>query len=189
MRLFVAVRLADTVVEAAASTARRLHRSLGGRVDARWVAAEHLHVTVRFIGHVPDDRVNGVLDGLRPAFSIEPFDVGLGGSGVFPPSGPPRVIWVGLTKGQASLGAMRLELDRRLAPLGYEAEGRAFDAHLTLARIKNIERAAARPVREAVAALPPVDRQCQVAAATVFQSHLSPAGSTYEALMDIPCAG
>ena len=189
MRLFVAVRLAEPVVDAALAVAGRIQKSLGPQIKARWAPAENMHVTVRFIGDVTDDGVARVLDALRPPLAIVPFDVVLGSCGVFPPSGPPRVVWIGLASGQASLQAMHLELNRRLAPLGYEPEPRQFAAHLTLARLKDVERGAGRALRETVAGVAPLVRECRVTGATVFQSHLSSKGSTYEALLDIPCIG
>jgi 2'-5' RNA ligase len=133
--------------------------------------------------------VAAVLGALRPSLTIAPFDLELGGAGVFPRSGPPRVVWIGLTAGLASLRAMHDELNARLAPLGYEAERRDFSAHLTLARVKDVPRGAARSIREAVAAVPPLSVRCRVDSATLFQSHLSPNGPSYEALFEIPCTG
>src|SRR5262245_40583086 len=151
MRLFVAVRLDEPVIEAAVSAARELQRRVGPSVAARWVSAGNMHLTVRFIGHVTDDRVTRVLEALRPALPIPPFDVALGAGGVFPRHGPPRVLWIGLVSGLPSLRAMHVELDRRLAPLGYEPETREFSAHLTLARIKEVQPGTSRSVREAAA--------------------------------------
>ena len=189
MRLFVAVRLDDAVVAAAVATARNLQRTLGSQLAARWVSGANMHLTVRFIGHVSDEGVAAVLDALRPPLTIAPFDLELGGTGVFPRGGPPRVVWIGVTAGLASLRSMHDELNSRLAPLGYEAERRAFSAHLTLARVKDVPRGAVRSIREAVAAVPPLSVRCRVDSATLFQSHLSPNGPSYKALFEILCAG
>src|SRR5262245_53413520 len=141
MRLFVAVELSSEARLVAERTAAELKRALKKTVTASWVAAENMHLTVRFIGHVPDDRAPALLNALSPPVEVAPFEVGLGGCGRFPPRGQPRVLWIGVTRGLPSLAALHEEFDRRVLPFGYEPEARAFSAHLTLARIKEPGRA------------------------------------------------
>jgi len=145
-----------------------------------------MHLTVRFIGHVPEGRVPAVLDALKAPFPLPPFDVELGPSGVFPRSGPPRVVWLGLAEGLLSLSAMHDQCNRRLLPLGFEPEKRSFSAHMTLARITD---GVAGLIRGVIAqtASPPV--RFHVTEATVFQSLLSPRGARHEALLRVPLEG
>jgi len=124
---------------------------------------------------------------LAPPLDLAPFDVELGGCGVFPPSGPPRVIYIGLAQGLPSLAAMHEEFNRRLRPFGFEPEDRPFSAHLTLARIKDAPKGAGAPLREALRHIQPSGARAHVTSATVFQSHLSPKGPRYEALLHVPC--
>ncbi len=181
MRLFVAVELGEHVRRVAEATADVLRTALDSRITARWIPLENLHVTVRFIGHVPDDRAPAVISTVVAPLAARPFDIRLGACGVFPRSGPPRVIWIGVEEGLSSLASIHEELNRRLAPLGFEPEERPFSAHLTLARIKDV-RGAAKAIRQAVTAVEPRPARCRVTHATLFQSRLSPAGSRYEAL-------
>jgi 2'-5' RNA ligase len=189
MRLFVAVQLSDAVVAAAQDVAAALERRLKKQLDARWVSPANMHLTVRFIGNAADEVAPAVLAALRPALPVAPFVVELGGCGVFPPSGPPRVIWIGLSQGLPSLRAMHEEFNRRLAPLGFEPERRPFSAHLTLARVKDAPKSARAAVEHALETVQPTRIQCRVDAATVFQSRLSPTGAEYAALLDVPCTG
>jgi 2'-5' RNA ligase len=186
MRIFVGVRLNEPMISAATAAVRQLH--LHG-VRVRWVTSENMHVTVRFIGNVDDDRVPGVLTALRPPLPLAAFDVALGKCGVFPPSGLPRIIWIGLASGLPSLRTMHEEFNRRLAPLGFEPEHRAFSAHLTLARISDAPRGSAKAIRQAVEAVRPEPVRCFVTSARVFQSRLSAKGASYHALLDVPCTG
>ena len=194
MRLFVAVDIDDRARRIAEETAQALRRDIGNASNIRWVPAENLHLTVRFVGHVQDDRVPALLDALTPPLDIAPFAVELAGCGVFPPSGAPRVIWIGLTVGLPGLAALHEEFDRRLAPFGFEPERRPFSAHLTLARIKDQSRGA-RPglpksvraaVQQAIRDVTPRSTRCRVTRATIFQSHLSPRGPRYEAIAFAP---
>jgi 2'-5' RNA ligase len=176
-------------VRAAAHEAgKELQRKLGNRLNARWVPVENMHLTVRFIGHVGDACVPAVLDALSPPLPIQPFDLELNGCGVFPASGPPRVIWIGAAAGVLSLQAIHDEFDRRLLPVGFAAEARPFNAHLTLARIKDARRGSGSHAREAARAIRPRTERCRVAHATVFRSVLSPTGSRYEDLLRVECA-
>lgn len=185
MRLFVAVEISGEARAAAARVAGQLQRELGRTLVARWVEAENLHLTVRFIGHVADEQAPAVLDALRPPLPLPPFDLVLGSPGAFPRSGPPRVIWIGLAEGLEPLAAMHHELNRRLAPLGLPPEDRPFSAHLTLARVKEGSGA----TRRAIAAATAEPVRSHVTHATVFQSLLSPRGARYEAMLHVACAG
>jgi len=180
MRLFVAVEIDDQVRRLAVATAEKLRAAMGPALKARWVPPENLHLTVRFIGHVDDRRAPALVDALAAPVNVPPFDIELGGCGVFPSSGPPRVLWIGLARGLPSLALMHDAFNDRLRPLGYEPEDRPFSAHLTLARVRNASKGAGRIVRDALAdaALPPT--RSHVARATVFQSHLSSKGPRYE---------
>jgi 2'-5' RNA ligase len=180
MRLFVAVEIDDHVRRVAAATAETLRVEIGPAVKARWVPPDNLHLTVRFIGHVDDSRAPAVIEALIPTLELPPFDIEFGGCGVFPPSGPPRVLWIGLTQGLPSLASMHDAFNDRLRRLGYEPEDRPFSAHLTLARIKEAPKGAGRIVRDALTQVALPLTQSRVTRATVFRSHLSPRGPRYE---------
>lgn len=189
MRLFVGVELDDRVKATAADVAERarqkLQRSRTG-VDARWIAPENLHITVWFIGEVKDDRADAIVAALRPTFSTPAFDLHVRGCGAFPPSGAPRVIWLGLARGADSLARIYGEVRDRFAPLGFEPDKRAYSPHLTIARVKDVRTRAASQLRETLATMPADCGTCHIAAVTVFRSRLSPKGSNYEPLLRVP---
>lgn len=183
MRLFVAVEIVDEARQVAADVADRLRNELGSIVAARWANPANMHLTVRFIGHVVDERVPAVLDALRPSVRVAPFDVVLGGCGVFPSSGMPRVIWIGLREGLHSLAAMHEEFNRRLEPLGFDPEDRPYSAHLTLARLTG----GRSSVRRTIAGKIVTPVRWRVTKAAVFHSLLSPKGSRYQRLFHVLC--
>jgi 2'-5' RNA ligase len=123
---------------------------------------------------------------LEPRFETAAFDLHVSGCGAFPPSGPPRVFWLGIAGGIGSMTAIHREVTDRLVAAGCEAETRPYSPHLTLARVKEIGRSAVRPVRDALASAPADCGSCRVAAVTLFRSHLSPKGSRYEPLLRVP---
>jgi 2'-5' RNA ligase len=187
LRLFIGVELDDAVRDSASAIANSLRRDLGSRVEARWVPASNLHITLWFIGNVADGRTDEILRGLDRPFTIPVFDVHIAGLGAFPRSGAPRVFWLGVQSGAEHLAALHAALSPRLLSLGIEPERRAYSAHLTIARVKEVRGGrTVTDVRASLRQVPADAGTCQVAAVTVFRSHLSPKGATYEALLRVP---
>ena len=191
MRVFVGIEVSDDVRRQAGDVVGALRRRLDTGVDARWVPIENLHLTVRFIGSVADERITALLGALEQPLTTHPFEIELNGCGRFPPRGAPRVLWIGLTRGLPTLTELHQEFDRRVLPFGYAPEDRPFSAHLTLARIKDARGAGdrliagGRLIDEALAHLrshPVVQTVEQV---TVFESRLSPKGPHYSPLRRI----
>ena len=183
MRLFIGVELSDEVRTRASAIAAALRDELGSRVDARWIAPGNLHITLWFIGEVPDDRAAAIVDALKMPFATPSFDLEIRDAGAFPPHGAPRVVWLGTGAGQDSMLALYNELATRLQPLGFEAERRPYAAHLTLARVKECK---GRDARTVVRAMSADAGRCRIGAVTLFRSRLSPKGATYEPLLRVP---
>jgi 2'-5' RNA ligase len=116
-----------------------------------------------------------------------PFDLILAGVGTFPPKGPPRVVWSGVTDGREPLLAIEQRVSERLTRAGIAAEERPYNPHLTLARVREAGglRSAAllEAAREASLGATPVE------AITLFESRLSPKGPTYVALQKTALSG
>ena len=140
MRIFAALPLpAETTV--AIREAFSSARTLAPR--ARWVDAEGMHLTLHFFGEIPEDAVPGfgpLFDdpGLRrPAIASQ-----LGPVGFFPPSGNPRVLWIGLEKGVDEMREFYAVFTSKLHPLrqpggplsGWSPDVRGFMPHVTVAR-------------------------------------------------------
>jgi 2'-5' RNA ligase len=189
MRLFVGLMLSDAARAMAARVAADLKRDLGKDFDARWVPTENMHLTVRFIGYVSDERLRSVIETVSQPLEREPFEIELGGCGRFPHRGAPRVIWVGLTRGLQPLAALHDEFNRRLAPLAFEPESRPYSAHLTLARIKDARAASARRLDAAFEHIHTGTVAQRVDALTLFESRLSSRGPTYLEIGRIPLSG
>jgi 2'-5' RNA ligase len=185
MRLFVAIDLPPEVRSAAVDAIARYRSDLERRaptLDVRWVPPHQLHLTLWFLGEVPDADVGAVRDALAAPLRQPALELTLSGFGVFPPRGRPRVIWMGVAGD--GLPAVRHAIGERLAPLGIDPEARPFAAHLTVGRV--------RPGRDTAARLP-AGRETSVSAvswraahATLFESRLSPRGATHEPVLRIP---
>lgn len=183
MRLFVAIEIADNVANAALELVSRL-RSTAERLAPRsrlaWATEGRLHVTVRFIGRVDDEKVAVIRAALAPPLDLDPFDLTIATVGTFPPRGAPRVVWAGITGGREPLLSIERVISGRLADAGVLPEERPFNPHLTLARVRDAAglRSALLigDVRDLTVGTTRVD------AITLFESRLSPKGPTYVAL-------
>ncbi|MGE5206041.1 MAG: RNA 2',3'-cyclic phosphodiesterase [Chlamydiota bacterium] len=191
MRLFVALDLEPSIRE-------RIARFLDGvrefAPDARWVHAESLHLTLKFIGEQPDRKLEAMQQALAAIVS-PPSSLHLHGYGFFPTAHSARVFWVGV-EADENLSKLASQVEHALEPAGIPSEARAFSPHLTLARGKSAapqRRPDDRPNRsfqrlqEKLSALPPPDFGTMTAREFfLYQSKLSPAGSQYTQLQRFP---
>jgi RNA 2',3'-cyclic 3'-phosphodiesterase len=186
MRLFVAAELDETVRRRAGAIAETLRAASerDGRRVISWVAPSNLHFTLQFIGEAEAATAKRIVGQLAPPFDLPPFEITVAGAGVFPHSGPPRVVWLGVTLGAPALSALALAVNARLVALGLPREERPFRAHLTLGRVKG---PTGTGFREALAAARDASAgTCTIDHATLFESHLSPRGSTYSVVVLSP---
>jgi RNA 2',3'-cyclic 3'-phosphodiesterase len=189
-RLFVAFEVPATVLDSIEDQLRRLKRT---GADVRWSRRDHLHVTMRFLGEVPEAAVPSVGEMLQGACSgAVPIDVVAKGVGSFPGGTRPRVVWAGVQgTNDTQRGALH-ELRRRVhdgcSALGFPTDREDFTAHVTLGRVKGLGRAGALIdlIRE--------DREREfgrfrVEELVLFRSQLSSDGSIYDALRRVRLGG
>lgn len=177
MRLFVGLDLPVAVV-------RRLEQLLDHlRPTARiqWGPPQNLHITTKFIGEWPEDRLGELQTALAAVEPRASIPVRIRKVGFFPNPHAPRVFWCGIEA--PGLESLVADTDRAAAALGIPRESRAFSPHLTLARIK--ERPNLQPLREAIAALPSLEfGEFTADRFFLYQSRLSPSGSVYTKLAE-----
>jgi 2'-5' RNA ligase len=147
-----------------------------------WVGTDNLHVTLKFLGDVEDQRTEEIGASLSAAVAdIDAFDIALRGLGAFPTPVRPRVIWAGVGAGEGSLAAIANAVERRLAPLGFPADARGFSAHVTLGRVREPRRDPA--LTEALARAASLDLGAsRVDRVVLMRSQLSRGGARYSEL-------
>jgi 2'-5' RNA ligase len=189
-RLFLALEPPDPVRRRLASLADELRRAAGrAGEEIRWVPPANVHLTLQFLGAVPEERVAAIEAALGDAArEARPLSLAVRGVGGFPNARRPRVVWAGLEGDLAPLGAFVAGLGARLAKLGYPPEDRPFSPHLTLGRAR--DRRGAPGLAGALAGVaqeaPAPWRAGEV---VLFESHLSPRGPQYEAIARAPLGG
>ena len=175
MRLFVAVDLDDEVRREVGDVIARMRATMADRRSGRisWVAPDHLHLTLHFLGDVDSATAAHVTEAVAEPIELPAFRVALEGVGTFPSRGRPNVIWLGVGRGREALIELQALVGSRLASAGCPLETRPFSPHLTLARLK--QTSGAIPNRGANWDLSPslVDR------VTLYESQLERAGATH----------
>jgi 2'-5' RNA ligase len=158
--------------------------SAGGHGRVSGVREENLHLTMRFLGETADSRIGDLVTRFGAPLAALAFDIELGGVGVFPPAGPPRVVWIGVTRGVEPLVALSAEVERRFVAWGFGREDRPFQAHLTIGRCKDPldPQARDRLVEAGAGSL----GSSRVEEVVLYQSRLSASGPTYIALARSP---
>jgi RNA 2',3'-cyclic 3'-phosphodiesterase len=182
MRLFTGIDLPAEVRENLAAV-------IGGlRPCARlnWSPPENLHITTKFIGEWPEDRLDALVAALRSLPPGQPIGIALQGLGWFPNPRAPKIFWVGV-KADGCLAALASHTDETVARLGVAPERRPFSPHLTLARIR--EQVPLTRLHEAVAALPSEDfGEFTASRFHLFLSQTAASGSVYSKLAEFPLA-
>jgi RNA 2',3'-cyclic 3'-phosphodiesterase len=132
MRLFVALEVPSTVRENLARLLKSLHAV---SPQTRWVRPENLHVTLKFIGEVPETKLAPIRAALAHVNSDQPVMLDFRGLGFFPNEKHPRVFWAGIEASE-NLKTLAADIEKATEKLGMPREQRPFSPHLTLARFE-----------------------------------------------------
>ena len=151
-----------------------------------WIPAEKLHITIKFIGELPETVLDPLVDALREAGQRHTaVDLAAGGIGAFPNFRRPHVVWYGMEP-HPRLELLHHDIEVACERLGVEVEGRPFRPHLTLGRITR------RQDREALRALAAARRQVthrteiRVESIDLMQSELLPGGARHTLVAAAP---
>jgi len=149
------------------------------KVDASWTRPEGMHLTLKFLGEVPEAKIPEIVNGLQTAAAgVGQFRLEVKGVGTFPNPQNARVVWIGLSGDIGTLTRLQGAVEDAMARIGFAREERKFTAHITLGRIKNI-----RSRDQWLAVLAEIkDRSLpgfDAAAVRLMKSELKPAGAVY----------
>lgn len=180
MRLFTGIDLPDDVRE----RLERLLMQLRPCAHLKWSPVYNLHLTLKFIGDYPEQKLPELETALRKVVLREPLPIEVKGLGWFPNPHRPRVFWAGVQAGEA-LSKLAGDIGAAVTPLGIAAEERAFNAHLTLARVK--EATPLHALQSAIAQLESLEFGCfQASRFYLYRSQPGSAGSIYSKLLEYP---
>lgn len=182
MRIFCALELPGEVRARVGAYLDNLRQSLAG-ARVRWEAVEKLHLTIKFLGEVKVTRLDDLTQAVsNTASRINNFELRIEGTGIFPPRGAARVLWLGVKDPSGELSRMRKLLEDECAAAGFAREERAFHPHLTLARLNQLPAAKARHAAELHLASSFEASALTIEHLALVKSELRPSGSLHTVL-------
>jgi RNA 2',3'-cyclic 3'-phosphodiesterase len=182
IRTFVAVELAPSVAARAGELIDKLRVSAA---QVNWAATRHMHLTLKFLGDVPDTETPDICRVVAAAAKrFEPFEITCRGVGAFPSPDHPRTLWIGIEDGSEELCALQAAIEDALkTELGFAKEARRFQPHLTIGRVKHEPPSARGELGELIVKHAQFDADLSVIdEVVVFASFLHRSGPTHEAL-------
>ena len=137
MRCFIAIDIGEKIRSALSDLQQQLQDGVDVKKgDANWVNPDNIHLTLKFLGEIKDEKVAEVCNivkaaaGRNKSFELDIESVGhFGGRS-------PKVLWVGTGKGEENLLELQEDIEKSLALAGWPEEAREFAGHLTLCRIR-----------------------------------------------------
>jgi 2'-5' RNA ligase len=151
----------------------------------RWVRSEGLHMTLKFLGEIPQERLPEIFAATeRAALSRTPFSFVLARMGGFPNLRRPRVLWIGVQDGGEHLKGLQVAVEGALVACGFPGERRTFSPHLTIGRVRSPK--GLEPVLDRLPSISYQSEEITVSSVQVMRSQLQPTGAVYTTLKAFP---
>ena len=131
IRAFIAIDLSEEI-QLRLEEVQKNYRAQLDSIPIRWVAAENIHLTLKFLGETTPKQAEQIQKALQK-IKFKQFTINLDGTGMFPNEKKPRVLWVGI-KPENELCELQKKIDETLKGLVKPEEN--YIPHITLARIK-----------------------------------------------------
>ena len=180
IRSFIALPLEAVLTVEIKKVQQRLNSPVGA---VRWINPEQLHLTLRFLGNVPADRLDDLTAALRRACArTAPFQLALEGAGCFPNTQSPRVVWIGIQGDLEPLRQLQEQIGQETKNFGDPGDPRAFQPHLTIGRVKASGLEGRKAGQAIECAIVPKLGDWTVNNVLLVQSQLSPDGARYTTL-------
>ena len=169
MRLFIGVSLPEVVSDRLAGVIGELQSG----IRANWSPVPNLHITLKFIGSWPDERLDELKNELQAMRRGPAFPLKISQLGYFPNPHHPHSLFAGVQAGP--------ELTALAVALGVNPEERGYHPHVTLARIR--DQSQVRALRERVAKIGNLEfGEFEVRSFHLYESRTGPGGSVYTKL-------
>ncbi len=187
MRSFIAIDFSPKIIRNITEIINYFKTQTPGEA-LKWVSPQNLHLTIKFLGEVPDKEIEQIKEIMAKTLLSEPaFEIGVEGLGMYPSTHKPRVIWLGIKEG-APLTVIHKKLNLQLQKAGITPDKRDFNPHLTIARVRrNAEGKTVQEIGKKLSQFK-VDSlgRCFIDHIVLYKSVLTPKGSIYTALLSSP---
>jgi len=182
MRAFIAIELPDKIKNSLKSLQEQLKKA---EADVKWVTPENIHLTLKFLGEVDDEKLKRISMAIEEAAcENNSYKIGIHSLGAFPKMDYLRVLWVGAEEGDAETRKIAQNLEEKITKIGIPKEARPFSSHITIGRIRstlNRERLV-RELKTLQENFGKENLEFCASEITLFKSTLTPKGPLYEVL-------
>ncbi len=135
MRTFIAVGISDDITGSIAGLQSGFRKH---DFDIKYVKPENIHVTLKFLGEVEENRISEVYESVKDSVGdTKKFNIIVDSVGVFPGPRSPKVIWAGVSEGSRKLKDLNRTIEGSLVSAGFKKEKKIFSAHLTIGRVRS----------------------------------------------------
>ena len=135
MRAFIAVELSKECKDYLTRVESLFKKS---DADVKWVAPDNLHITLKFLGDINEEQANKLITAITDiASKHKQFTLKLGPAGAFPSIRSPRIIWIGVPKGDNELQEIAQEIEINAVKAGIPEENKPFSSHITIGRTRS----------------------------------------------------
>lgn len=182
IRCFIAVNIDDALKDEIGKSISVIKTD---KWDVKWVPAQNLHITLKFLGSIPEGSVKEISERLSlVSSSNEQFSIRFFGTGIFPDIKRPRVVWIDIIN-HDNLKRIQEEVEISLASSGFERDNKLFSPHLTIGRLRSLRGKDA--LLKEIEALKYRDfGNIEVKKISLMRSDLKSAGAQYTVLAEFP---
>lgn len=179
MRIFVALELPEAFTAGLSAAIAAMQRKSRGGIN--WVKPENLHITLNFIGDMPDNQVADFANDLAELFALQsPKSLQAEGYEIFPAKAP-RLVWLKLSGCEDELSKLNRKVLKLAWNYGVDADPKALKLHITLGRIKVAQSA---DFERFAMSFPLTQKGVIVDTIRLYQSTLRPEGATYKVIKE-----
>ncbi len=154
MRTFIAIELNQETKKALSLLQEEL-KTAGA--DVNWVKPENIHLTLKFLGEVEEQKIPKINEALEKICTHTPsFAISLYETGVFPNQKFPRVVWIGIKEGKENTHELINQIENSFVSLKFAKEKREASAHITIGRVRSAKNKEALTAKLALLKVPPI---------------------------------
>lgn len=184
MRTFIAIDLPKEIKDSLSTIQEQLKKS---GADVKWVLPQNIHLTLKFLGEIDDARLSKINKIIEDATKDKnPFQIHISSIGAFPKIKFPRILWIGIDKGNNETKGIVKELEEKISKIGIPAEDRPFSSHITIGRTKSTlnREKLVQDLETLAIKFGEENLEFTVTKITLFKSTLTPKGPIYEILKE-----
>ena len=153
--------------------------------DIKWVSGKNLHLTLSFLGNIDNSKIDFLIADLKEVMKLPSFTLSVDGTGIFPDSETPKVLWLGIEDGHDELSSAQSIIDELSFGFKEIQREEKFIPHITIGRINHAKKNTKFDVTTFLNAVySPIEIPINIV--NLYESYLTPDGPRYKILAEFP---